>query len=185
MTSPHVIEAEYDLVFSGGGTVACAHHKQHIQPGQFFTYLAPTSPTVKYVVSKPSDYLTGRSLAIPTGRCIGGSSSINTVVYNHPAASNFDDWENDFSNPVGLPRSSSRCCRRSLAVSVGGFKVRFQVETYEIDPDDLAKQFVDEFKLGPKFEKDRPLTDDGNEFGTGSINAFHVRRTLAAALDAH
>ncbi|KAJ7690393.1 GMC oxidoreductase-domain-containing protein [Mycena rosella] len=199
MTSPHAIEAEYDLVFAGGGTVACVcasrlatafpdlkilvlecgpttkDNKQHIRPGQFFTHLASTSPTVKYFVSKPSVYLAGRSLAIPTGRCIGGSSSINAVVYNHPAASDFDDWENEFSNPGWSSKELIPLLQK--------------VETYEIDPKkprhgsdgplkvsyggqilDLAKQFVE---LGPKFEKDRPLTDDGNEFGTASINAFH------------
>ena len=49
---------------------------EHIQPGRFLTHLLPGSNTVKHVVSKPSDYLNGRELAIQCGHCVGGGSSV-------------------------------------------------------------------------------------------------------------
>ncbi|KAJ7899374.1 GMC oxidoreductase-domain-containing protein [Mycena leptocephala] len=198
MTSPHSIKAEYDLVFSGGGTAACIiasrlatafpdlkilvlecgpttkNKKEHIQPGQFITHLKPTSETMQFYASKPSDYLAGRSLVVPSGRCIGGSSSINFMVYNRPAASELDDWENEFGNAGWSSRELIPMMQK--------------VETYEIDPTkathgsdgplrvsfggqilDIANQFIE---LGPKFEKDRPESDDGNGLDMGSINSF-------------
>ncbi|KAF8171077.1 GMC oxidoreductase-domain-containing protein [Mycena galopus ATCC 62051] len=199
MTSPHSIEAEYDLVFAGGGTAACViacrlatafpdlkilvlecgpttkGKKEHIQPGQFITHLTPTSHSMQFYPSKPSEHLAGRSLVVPSGRCIGGASSINFMVYNNPAASDFDDWENEFGN-VGW---SSKELIPMLQKAV----------TYEVDPEnnrhgsegplkvsygghflDIAMQFIE---LGPKFEKNRPRGDDGNGLDLGSINSFH------------
>jgi alcohol oxidase len=219
MTSPHSIEAEYDLVFSGGGTAACIiasrlatafpdvkilvlecgpttkNKKEHIQPGQFITHLKPTSETMQFYASKPSDYLAGRSLVVPSGRCIGGSSSINFMVYNRPAASELDDWENEFGNAGWSSRELIPMMQKVTVVRAvnGIFNPGPQVETYEIDPTkathgsdgplrvsfggqilDIANQFIE---LGPKFEKDRPESDDGNGLDMGSINSFFVCRT--------
>jgi alcohol oxidase len=219
MTSPHSIEAEYDLVFSGGGTAACIiasrlatafpdlkilvlecgpttkNKKEHIQPGQFITHLKPTSETMQFYASKPSDHLAGRSLVVPSGRCIGGSSSINFMVYNRPAASELDDWENEFGNAGWSSRELIPMMQKVTVVRavIGIFNPGPQVETYEIDPTkashgsdgplrvsfggqilDIANQFIE---LGPKFEKDRPESDDGNGLDMGSINSFFVCRT--------
>ncbi|KAJ6617578.1 GMC oxidoreductase-domain-containing protein [Mycena sp. CBHHK59/15] len=198
MTAPHLIEAEYDLVFAGGGTAACItasrlaaafpdltilvlesgpttkDKMEHIQPGQFITHLAPTSKTMQFYTAKPSEYLAGRSLVVPSGRCIGGGSSVNFMMYNRPSASDFDDWETEYENPGWSSKELIPLLQKA--------------ETYEIDPKkathgsdgplrvssggyffDIAQQFLD---LGPKFEKDRPLSDEGNGLDEASINVF-------------
>ncbi|KAJ7758182.1 GMC oxidoreductase-domain-containing protein [Mycena maculata] len=198
MTSPHSIPAEYDLIFAGGGTAACVtasrlatafpdlkilvlesgpttkDKKQHIQPGQYLTHLAPTSQTMQFYTSQPSEYIAGRSLVVPSGRCIGGGSSVNFMLYNRPAASDLDDWETEFGN-VGW----------SSKELIPLFQ---KFETYEIDPKkpkhgsdgplkvsfggetlDTTKSFME---LGPKFEKDRPWSDEGHGFDVASINVF-------------
>lgn len=122
MSAPHPIQVAYDLVFAGGGTAACIAASrlatafpdlsilvlemgpttkdkiEHIQPGRFLTHLAPTSTTAQFNVSKPSENVGGRSVIVPSGRCVGGGSSINWMLYNRPAASDFDDWEKKFGN---------------------------------------------------------------------------------------
>ncbi|KAJ7436330.1 GMC oxidoreductase-domain-containing protein [Mycena latifolia] len=198
MTSPHSIEAEYDLIFAGGGTAACItasrlaaafpdltilvleggpttkDKKEHIQPGQYITHLAPTSKTMQFYKSAASDHAAGRSVVVASGRCVGGGSSVNFMLYNRPAASDFDDWETEFGN-VGW---SSKDLILMLQ----------KAETYEIDPAkpthgsdgplkvsfgsevlDIGKQFLD---VGPKFEKDRPRSDEGNGLDLASINVF-------------
>lgn len=42
--------------------------------------------------TEPSESLGGRRVAIPQGRVVGGSSSINGMVYNRGQAADFDTW---------------------------------------------------------------------------------------------
>ncbi|KAF8904323.1 alcohol oxidase-like protein [Mucidula mucida] len=188
MAAPHSIDAEYDIVFAGGGTSACVTASrlaqaapelrilvlesgpttkdklEHIQPGQYLTHLAPTSTTMQFYTSPPSEYLAGRSAIVPSGRCIGGGSSVNFALYNRPAASDFDAWETDFGNPGWSSKDLIPLLQKA--------------ETYEIDPtkathgsDGPLRQFLD---IGPKFEKKRPLSDEANGFGEESVNVFYV-----------
>jgi len=43
-------------------------------------------------VTEPSPSLAGRSVAIPQGKMLGGSSSINGMVYNRGQRADFDSW---------------------------------------------------------------------------------------------
>lgn len=43
-------------------------------------------------VTEPSEALDGRTVAIPQGKVVGGSSSINGMVYNRGQAADFDTW---------------------------------------------------------------------------------------------
>ncbi|KAJ7187783.1 GMC oxidoreductase-domain-containing protein [Mycena filopes] len=199
MSAPHKIESEYDLVFAGGGTAACItatrlatafpdlkilvlesgpttkDKPEHIQPGQYITHLMPTSKTMQFWESKPSEFVAGRSIVIPSGRCIGGGSSVNFMLYNRPAASDFDDWQDEFGNKGWSSKDLIPLLEKA--------------ENYEIDPKlathgssgplkvshggapilPIAQQFLD---IGPKFEKDRPLSDEGNGLSLASINCF-------------
>jgi choline dehydrogenase len=42
--------------------------------------------------SEPAEYTAGRAIALPQGRLVGGSSSINGLVYSRGQAADFDDW---------------------------------------------------------------------------------------------
>lgn len=93
---------------------------------------------------------------------------------------------------AGLRKSSSRCFRRCLwfLLCSAHSDPHLQFETYEIDPKkpkhgsdgplkvsfggeilDTTKSFME---LGPKFEKDRPWSDEGHGFDVASINVFFV-----------
>ncbi|KAJ6502932.1 GMC oxidoreductase-domain-containing protein [Mycena vitilis] len=201
MAAPHRVLAEYDLVFAGGGTVACIiasrlaaafptlsilvlesgpgtkDKKEHLQPAQCVTHLAPGSGTVTLNISKPSEHLNGRSAVVHTGHCVGGGSSINVLTYTRPAGSDFDEWENTYGN-VGWSAKDL-------------IPMLQKAETYEIDPTrpthgsdgplnvsfggapigQLGKQFVD---IGSKVEKTRPRREEGNGLDVGSINAFFL-----------
>ncbi|KAJ6514115.1 GMC oxidoreductase-domain-containing protein [Mycena vulgaris] len=196
MTSPHSIQSEYDLVFAGGGTAACItasrlatafpdlyilvlesgpttkDKKEHIQPGQFLTHLAPTSKNMQFYTSKPSESVAGRSIVVPSGRCVGGGSSVNVMLYNRPAASDFDDWETEFGNAGWSAKEMSPMLQKAETYEIeptkpthgadGPLKVSFGEEVL-----DIGMQFL---KLGPKFEQDRPWSDEGNGLDLASIN---------------
>ncbi|NKB56495.1 MAG: choline dehydrogenase [Alphaproteobacteria bacterium] len=43
-------------------------------------------------VTAPSESLGGRTVAVPQGKVVGGSSSVNGMVYNRGQAADFDSW---------------------------------------------------------------------------------------------
>ncbi|NHW87562.1 hypothetical protein HA066_24430, partial [Escherichia coli] len=49
----------------------------HIQPARYFSNLILPSETFTLHKGKPSEALAGRSVVVPTGRCLGGGSSVN------------------------------------------------------------------------------------------------------------
>ncbi|KAJ7689991.1 GMC oxidoreductase-domain-containing protein [Mycena rosella] len=148
---------------------------EHIQPGQASTHLTPTSKTIQFYSSTPSEFLGGCSAIIHSGRCVEGGSSVNFMAYNRPAASDFDAWEKDFGNAGWSAKDLIPLLQKA--------------ETYKIDPDgpthssngplkvsfgenemlDIGKQFLD---IGPKFDKDRARSEEGNTFDEDSINVF-------------
>ncbi|KAJ7045906.1 alcohol oxidase [Mycena alexandri] len=203
--APQVVVAPtYDIIFAGGGAAASIiagslsaaspslkilvleggpttrDKLEHIQPARYFSHLSPYSTTEQFVVSNPSDAVAGRSIVIPVGKCIGGGSSVNFMLYNRASASDYDDWEVEYSNPgwgskvlipllikaetyeVNTPANPSAATHGNsgpLHVSYGGNGIL-----------PIAQQFLN---IGPQVEKNRPLGPDGNDFTNKSINVFY------------
>lgn len=120
---PIFTHALFDAYVIKGGTTACVtagrlakakpslkilvleagpHTKgsiDHLQPGRFIKHIAPGSNTTTLHVSNPSDAMAGRKLFVHTGRCVGGGSAVNWLMYNRSSASDYDDWETEHGNP--------------------------------------------------------------------------------------
>ncbi|KAG1809796.1 GMC oxidoreductase-domain-containing protein [Suillus plorans] len=112
----HPILSEFDIVFAGGGTTACVvagrlaacdpslrilileagqhtlNKPIHVQPYQYPFNQATTSTTVTFNIGNPSPRLNGRAPVVPSGRCVGGCSCVNLMVYTRAPASDYDDW---------------------------------------------------------------------------------------------
>ncbi|KII85161.1 hypothetical protein PLICRDRAFT_116683 [Plicaturopsis crispa FD-325 SS-3] len=189
-------KTEYDIVFAGGGTSACLiagrlakadpslkillleagpHTKglqAHTQPARYFSHLAPTSKTVTFNVGKSAKELNGRSLVTPSGRCVGGGSSVNFTMYTRGAASDYDDWKTVHGNAGWGSEDLIPLLKKT--------------ETYQVKPDqpthgydgplkvsygdvytDIGKQFLD---VAAKWDKERGITDDVN--GLHTCNAY-------------
>lgn len=52
-------------------------------------------------VSTPQEHLNGRSLYVPRGKVLGGSASINAMVYLRGQKNDFDDWASFSSQDLG------------------------------------------------------------------------------------
>ncbi|KAK0471339.1 PIN domain-like protein [Armillaria luteobubalina] len=101
---PRTIESNYDLTFAGGVTAACIiagclskadpnlkililagpitkDKSEHVQPSQYIIHLAPTSKTIQFYESKPSEHVAGRAVVVPSGRCIGGDRLTNVALH--------------------------------------------------------------------------------------------------------
>ncbi|KAK0201048.1 GMC oxidoreductase-domain-containing protein [Desarmillaria ectypa] len=198
--APHTIESSYDVIFAGGGTTACIvagrltkadpnlkilileagpttkDKIEHIQPGRYITHVAPDSKTMQFYESKASEHMAGRGLVVPSARCVGGGASVNFVLYNRPAASDFDAWETEYSNPGWGSKDLIPLLQKA--------------ETYEVDPTrkthgssgpikvsfggnpsmmEICKQFLE---VGPQYEKGRPQSQEGNNLDPESLNCF-------------
>ncbi|KAF7319680.1 Alcohol oxidase [Mycena kentingensis (nom. inval.)] len=195
---PHEIAATYDLVFAGGGTTALItatrlaaafpdltilvlesgpttrDKPEHTIPGNYMQHLRLRSTTMQFYPASPSPHLLGRSLVVPSGKCVGGGSSVNFMLYNRPAASDFDNWEREFVNAGWRAKDLIPLLQ--------------QAETYELDPPsdthgfsgplrvsfggdvfDVGKQLLE---IGPQFEQGRPRGYAGNEFAESDVNQF-------------
>ncbi|KAG1746079.1 GMC oxidoreductase-domain-containing protein [Suillus lakei] len=132
---------EFDIIFAGGGTTACVvagrlaaydpslrilileagqhtlNEAAHVQPYQYTFHLAPTSTTVTWIVGNPSPHLNGRAPIVSCGRCVGGGSSVNFLVYTRAPASDFDNWGVDGWESENL------------------IPLMKKLETYEVQPD--------------------------------------------------
>jgi choline dehydrogenase len=85
------------LVLEAGGNDLRPDIKVPIGYGMTFF-----NPKVNWCYSStPQEYLNGRSLYVPRGKVLGGSASINAMVYLRGQKSDFDDWASFSSQDLG------------------------------------------------------------------------------------
>jgi choline dehydrogenase len=113
MDSAETIEGDYDTIIVGAGSAGCvlanrlsADPKRrvllleaggrddwiwyHIPVGYLFAIGNPRSDWM--FKTEPEEGLNGRSLNYPRGKVIGGSSSINAMIYMRGQAADYDYW---------------------------------------------------------------------------------------------
>ncbi|KAF8813030.1 alcohol oxidase [Phlegmacium glaucopus] len=180
----------YDIIFVGGGAAACVtagrlaeadpslkilivetgpHTRDvpdHVQPARCFRCLMRPTDTFTFHVAKPSPALRDRSISVPTGRALGGGSSINFVFYTRAAASDYDDWENVYGNKgwssehliplLKKAETYQAVSTNSTHGTSGPIKVSFAQDPLNISNDFLS--------TAEKFDKHRGRLDDTNAF---------------------
>ena len=103
----------FDYVIVGGGTAGCLLADRLSESGRMRVCLIEAGPPDRHPFihlpagyiktlfnpaytwpfrSEPSEGSAGRQIAITQGRTLGGSSSINGMVYNRGQAADFDHW---------------------------------------------------------------------------------------------
>jgi choline dehydrogenase-like flavoprotein len=68
---------------------------QIINPALYLTNIAPNSQTATFHKSEAAEEVAGREAIVPSGKCLGGGSAINFMVYSRPQSIDFDDWKTD------------------------------------------------------------------------------------------
>ncbi|KAG1802456.1 alcohol oxidase-like protein [Suillus subaureus] len=177
----HPIPSEFDIVFAGGGTTACVvagrlaaydpslrilileagqhtlNKPIHVQPSQYPFNQLPTSTTVTFNIGNPSPRLNGRVPIVPCGRCVGGGSCVNFMVYTRPPASDYDDWgvsgwESESLIPLMKkletyevqPDLPTHGYNGPIKVSSGGYKMGISDEFIQVGTTYHKRQYADD-----------------------------------------
>ncbi|KIL67101.1 GMC oxidoreductase [Amanita muscaria Koide BX008] len=181
----------YDIIFAGGGTTACItagrlaaanpslkililedgpetrNKPDHVQPGRCFANIRnPKTESISFHLARPSQALGGRTVVVPTGRCFGGGSCIDFMMYTRAAASDYDDWEVKYNNPgwgfndlLPLLQKAETFDRSAPYHGFNGpLKISYRESGINVADDFLATAF--------KYEKERINADDVNDFFT-------------------
>ncbi|KAG1849310.1 GMC oxidoreductase-domain-containing protein [Suillus tomentosus] len=195
----HPILSEFDIVFAGGGTTACVvagrlaacdpslrilileagqhtlNKPIHVQPYQYPFNQATTSTTVTFHIGNPSPRLNGRAPIVPSGRCVGGCSCVNLMIYTRAPASDYDDWGVDgweSENLIPLmkkletyevqPGHPTHGYNGPIKVSSGGCKVG------------VSDEFI---QVGTTYHK-RHYADDTNDLETCNTYSLMYKRYI-------
>ncbi|KAF8075818.1 GMC oxidoreductase-domain-containing protein [Lyophyllum atratum] len=185
----------YDIIFAGGGTAACVtagrlakadpslkilileagpltqEMPDHIQPALFFSNLIRPAKTFTLHASKPSPSLAGRSIIVPTGRCLGGSSSVNFAMYTRAAASDYDDWESVYNNPGWGSKHLIPLLKKAETFQSGGAAATHGTNgpikvSFADDEINVGSQFL---AVASQYDKERGSTEDANSFFTCNV----------------
>ncbi|TFK69859.1 alcohol oxidase [Pluteus cervinus] len=146
--------------------------KQYSQPGRYLRNLLGGSEAFTFHQAKPSPALAGRSLIIPSGRCLGGGSSINFMMYTRASASDYDDWERIYENQGWGSEDIIPLLKKAETYQVnphdavhgasGPMKISFEEKYINIGDNFL--------QVAAAYDTKRPATHDVNGFF--SCNAY-------------
>ncbi|KAJ7745760.1 GMC oxidoreductase-domain-containing protein [Mycena metata] len=193
---------QFDVIFAGGGATACVaagrlaaadpslkiliieagkHTKDistHTQPGRYFRNLATGGDTFTFHVAKPSESLGNRLCIIPSGKGMGGGSSVNFMMYTRASPSDYDDWEN-FDNPGWGSKDLIPLSNKAETVepstkghgTSGPIKIRGGMVT------NVAKHYL---AVAKARDKERGFTDDANDFSATYVSSETGKRSDAA-----
>lgn len=133
---------------------------------------------------EPGPGLAGRQMRLPQGRLVGGSSSLNGMVYNRGQAEDFDDWETMGCAGWGYRDVLPYFRRTERKIGAGDDQYRGRFGAFPVTHPDWPSPLCDAFITGAT-QLGIPRNDDYNgavQEGAGYFQRnIHKGRRVSAA----
>jgi choline dehydrogenase len=195
MDNPEAIAGDYDTIIVGAGSAGCVLANRlsadpskrvllleaggrddwiwyHIPVGYLFAIGNSRSDWM--FKTEPEEGLNGRSLNYPRGKVIGGSSSINAMIYMRGQAADYDHWRQLGLTGWGwddvLPffkRHEDHFLGASASHAIGG--------EWRVEPPRVRWELLEAFRDAAMQAGIKPIPDFNTGDNEGSC-AFHVNQ---------
>ncbi len=196
MTSETLMEGEFDYVIVGAGTAGCVlanrltedadvsvllieaggkddYHWIHVPVGYLYCIGNPRTDWLYRTAEEAG--LNGRSLSYPRGRVLGGSSSINGMIYMRGQREDYDEWarvtgDASWSWDAVLPvfkRSEDHHGGANAWHGAGG--------PWRVEKQRLKWQVLEAFREAAQ-QTGIPATDDFNRGDNSGVGYFDVNQ---------
>ncbi len=196
MTSPRTLEGEFDYVIVGAGTAGCVlanrlsedpdvsvllleaggkddYHWIHIPVG--YLYCIGNPRTDWLYKTQPEAALNGRALSYPRGRVLGGSSSINGMIYMRGQREDYDGWASLTGDAGWAWDSVLPVFRRSEDHHGGASEMHGAGGMWRVEKQRLRWEILEAFSQAAQ-QNGVPATDDFNRGDNTGVGYFEVNQ---------
>src|ERR1700761_5079523 len=190
------VEGEFDYIVIGAGTAGCVlanrlsqdrdvsvllleaggkddYHWIHIPVGYLHCIGNPRTDWLYKTAAEPG--LNGRSLSYPRGKVLGGSSSINGMIYMRGQREDYDEWARVTNDPSWAWNNVLPIFRRSEDYYGGANESHGSGGEWRVEKQRLKWKILETFAQAAQ-QSGIPATEDFNRGDNGGVGYFDVNQ---------
>jgi choline dehydrogenase len=190
------LEGEFDYIIVGAGTAGCVlanrltedpevhvllleaggnddYHWIHVPVG--YLYCIGNPRTDWLYKTQPEAGLNGRALSYPRGRVLGGSSSINGMIYMRGQREDYDEWARVTNDPSWSWNAVLPVFKRSEDHHAGVNESHGAGGPWRVEKQRLKWKILEEFSKAAQ-QNGIPATDDFNRGDNTGVGYFDVNQ---------
>ncbi|NVH73882.1 choline dehydrogenase [Paraburkholderia sp. JPY432] len=190
------LEGEFDYIIVGAGTAGCVlanrltedpeirvllleaggkddYHWIHVPVGYLYCIGNPRTDWLYKTQAEPG--LNGRTLSYPRGRVLGGSSSINGMIYMRGQREDYDEWARVTNDSTWSWNAVLPVFRRSEDHHRGANEAHGAGGPWRVEKQRLKWKILEEFAQAAQ-QTGIPATDDFNRGDNTGVGYFDVNQ---------
>ncbi|WP_233851817.1 GMC family oxidoreductase [Paraburkholderia sp. HD33-4] len=190
------LEGEFDYVIVGAGTAGCVlanrltedpdvqvllleaggkddYHWIHVPVGYLYCIGNPRTDWLYKTQAEPG--LNGRTLSYPRGRVLGGSSSINGMIYMRGQREDYDEWARVTNDSTWSWNAVLPVFKRSEDHHGGANEAHGAGGPWRVEKQRLKWKILEEFAKAAQ-QTGIPATDDFNRGDNSGVGYFDVNQ---------
>ncbi|NUY03734.1 GMC family oxidoreductase [Paraburkholderia youngii] len=190
------LEGEFDYIIVGAGTAGCVlanrltedpeirvllleaggkddYHWIHVPVGYLYCIGNPRTDWLYKTQAEPG--LNGRTLSYPRGRVLGGSSSINGMIYMRGQREDYDEWARVTNDSTWSWNAVLPVFRRSEDHHGGATEAHGAGGPWRVEKQRLKWKILEEFAQAAQ-QTGIPATDDFNRGDNTGVGYFDVNQ---------